>query len=84
MAKKTKVNKEEKELREALSEGMKQVQRKSFITGAKNAAMALTMAIQKSSKDSFRKDQMINLITEISKIFDDEKFLEEIFERDDI
>lgn len=79
-----KAHKEEKKLREELSEGIELIQKKSFIDGAKNATSALTMAIQKSSKDSFRKDQMLNLITEIAKVFDDEAFLQEVFERKDI
>lgn len=79
-----KAHKEEKKLREELSEGIELIQKKSFIDGAKSATSALTMAIQKSSKDSFRKDQMLNLITEIAKVFNDDAFLQEVFERKDI
>ncbi len=76
--------KEKKNLKEELAEGVEHIQKQSFINGAKHAMTALTMAIQNSSNSSFRKDQLLTLIVEISKVFDDKDFINEVFERKDI
>ena len=76
--------KEKKDLKKELDEGVEHLQRQSFIDGAKNAMTALTMSLKNSSNDSFRKDQLLTLIVEISKVFDDKEFINEVFERKDI
>ena len=65
--------KEKKDLKKELAEGVEHLQRQSFIDGAKNAMTALTMSLKNSSNDSFRKDQLLTLIVEISKVFDDKE-----------
>lgn len=76
--------KEKKDLKKELAEGVEHLQKQSFIDGAKNAMTALTMSLKNSSNDSFRKDQLLTLIVEISKVFDDKEFINEVFERKDI
>ena len=73
--------KKDKQLKEELFEGIDHIRRQSYINGAKDAITALTAALQKSTKEDFRKEHLLILVSEVSRIFDDEEFLKSVLER---
>lgn len=74
--------KKDEQLKKELLEGFEQVRRQSYVEGAKNALTAFISTLQKSSKEDFRKEHLLILISEIAKIFEDEEFLKSVFEKE--
>ena len=71
-------NKDNKNFKLEIQQEVKALYDKAFIEGAKHSISAIIESFRHSSKEMMPKDQVINMLEEMLKAFDNKQFVEDV------